>query len=126
MILSGVFERFPKLQVIVGHWGEMVPFFLSRLDQALPKEVTHLSKTITETFKSNIFITPSGIFDYPQLNFCIDVLGADRIIHSVDFPFISNEKAKEFIINAKISDEDKDLIAYKNVVKLLYNANAKL
>lgn len=120
MILSKVFEKFPKLQVIVGHWGEMVPFFLSRLDQALPKEVTHLSKTITETFKSNIYITPSGIFDYPQLKFCIDVLGANRIIHSVDFPFLSNDNAKTFIINADISKEEKELIAYKNAMKLFY------
>lgn len=120
MILSGVFERFPKLQVIVGHWGEMVPFFLSRLDQALPKEVTHLSKTITETFKSNFYITPSGIFDYPQLQFCIDVLGKERIIHSVDFPFISNEQAKNFIVNAEISEKDKELISYKNAMNLFY------
>lgn len=126
MILSGVFERFPKLQVIVGHWGEMVPFFLSRLDQALPKQVTHLSKTITETFKSNIYITPSGIFDYPQLKFCIDVLGADRIIHSVDFPFINNDNAKDFIINSEILDEDKELIAYKNATKLFYKKEEKV
>lgn len=120
MILSGVFEKFPKLKIIVGHWGEMVPFFLSRLDQALPKEVTHLSKTISETFKSNIYITPSGIFDYNQLQFCINVLGTDRIIHSVDFPFISNQQAKDFILNAPISNEDKNKIAYQNATKLLY------
>ncbi len=118
LILSGAFERFPKLRVIAGHWGEMVPFFLSRLDQALPRSVTKLDRTITETFKDNIYVTPSGIFDYPQLRFCLDVLGADRIIHSVDYPFILNDEALAFIENAPITKSEKELIAYKNAKRL--------
>jgi predicted TIM-barrel fold metal-dependent hydrolase len=119
MILAGVFERFPGLQVISGHWGEMVPFYLSRLDQALPKTVTKLSRTITETFAQNIYVTPSGIFTYPQLQFMIQVLGAERIIHSVDFPLVSNEGAREFIENAPIAYSDKEKISHENVEKLL-------
>lgn len=46
MILAGIFEQFPALQVISGHWGELVPFYLSRLDMAMPTAVTGLSKTI--------------------------------------------------------------------------------
>ncbi len=118
LILSGAFEKFPKLQVIAGHWGEMVPFFLSRLDQALPKSVTGLERTITETFKENVYVTPSGIFDYPQLRFCMDVLGVDRIIHSVDYPFILNDDALSFVENASITEYEKELIAYKNAEKL--------
>lgn len=117
-ILSGTFDRFPKLQLIAGHWGEMVPFFLSRLDQSMPKEVTKLNKTVTETFRENVYVTPSGIFDYPQLKFCVEVLGANRIIHSVDCPFISNEGARPFIENAPISEKEKELIAYKNAETL--------
>lgn len=117
-ILAGRFEQFPKLQLIAGHWGEMVPFFLSRLDQSMPTMVTKLEKTITEYFKENVYITPSGIFDYPQLKFCVEVVGADRIIHSVDCPFISNEGAKPFIENAPISEEDKEKIAFRNAEKL--------
>ncbi len=118
-ILSGTFEKFPDLQLIGGHWGEMVPFFLSRLDQALPQSVTKLSRTITETFRRNISVTPSGIFDYPQLKFCLETLGADRILHSVDFPFIGNEGAKAFIENAPITEEEKEQIAYRNAEALL-------
>lgn len=120
VILAGHFERFPKLQLIAGHWGEMLPFFLSRLDQSLPQTVTKLSRSITETFRENVYVTPSGIFDYPQLKFCVEVLGADRIIHAVDCPFISNEGAKPFIDNAPISDEDKEKIAYKNAEMLFW------
>lgn len=118
LILSGIFEKFPKLQVVAGHWGEMVPFFLSRLDQALPQSVTGLSRTVTETFKQNIYVTPSGIFDYPQLEFCAEVLGTDRIIHSVDYPFILNDGALSFIENASVSEDEKELIAYKNAENL--------
>ncbi len=120
VILAGHFERFPKLQLIAGHWGEMLPFFLSRLDQSLPQTVTKLSRSITETFRENVYVTPSGIFDYPQLKFCVEVLGADRIIHAVDCPFISNEGARPFIDNAPISDEDKEKIAYKNAEMLFW------
>ena len=118
-ILAGRFDQFPKLQLIAGHWGEMLPFFLSRIDQSMPQFVTKLERTVTETFKQNVYITPSGIFDYPQLKFCVEVVGADRIIHSVDCPFISNEGAKPFIENAPISDAEKEQIAYKNAEKLL-------
>ncbi len=119
MILSGAFEKFPKLQLIAGHWGEMVPFFLSRLDQALPQKVTKLTRSITDTFRQNIYVTPSGIFDEPQLKFCIEVLGAERILHSVDFPFIGNEGAESFITNASICEDAKEQIAYLNAEKLL-------
>ncbi len=119
-ILAGRFDQFPKLQLISGHWGEMLPFFLSRLDQSMPQNVTKLERTVTETFRENVYVTPSGIFDYPQLKFCVEVLGADRIIHSVDCPFISNEGAKPFIENAPILPEEKELIAYKNAETLFH------
>lgn len=118
MILAGRFDQFPKLQLIAGHWGEMVPFFLSRIDQSMPQFVTKLERTVTETFKQNVYITPSGIFDYPQLKFCVETVGADRIIHSVDCPFISNGGAKPFIENAPISETEKELIAYRNAERL--------
>ncbi len=119
LILSGAFERFPRLQLIAGHWGEMVPFFLSRLDQALPQSVTKLHRSITETFRQNVYVTPSGIFDHPQLRFCMEVLGADRILHSVDFPFIGNEGAVPFLENAPIHQEEKEQIAHRNAEALL-------
>lgn len=117
-ILAKRFDQYPNLQLIAGHWGEMLPFFLSRIDQSMPMFVTKLERTVTETFKQNVYITPSGIFDYPQLKFCVEVVGADRIIHSVDCPFISNEGVKPFIENAPISNEEKEQIAYRNAERL--------
>ncbi len=119
-ILAGRFDQFPKLQLIAGHWGEMVPFMLSRLDQSMPRSVTKLERSITDTFRENVYVTPSGIFDYPQLKFCVEVLGADRIIHSVDCPFISNAGAQPFLDNAPIQEEEKELIAHGNA-EMLFN-----
>ena len=119
MVLAGVFDKHPNLQVISGHWGEFVPFYLSRLDQALPQKCTGLSTTITEAYAQHVYVTPSGIFDYPQLQFCISVLGAERILYSVDFPLIPHDGAREFIENAPISAADKEKIAFGNAEKLL-------
>lgn len=81
-------------------------------------------KTLYDEFKQNVYITPSGIFDYPQLKFCVEVVGADRSIHSVDCPFISNEGAKPFIENAPISESEKQMIAYQNA-ELLFGLTQK-
>ena len=119
MILSGCFERHPKLQIISGHWGEFVPYYLARLDQALPQKCTRLSRSITQTYKEHIYVTPSGIFDYPSLRFVIDTVGADRILHSVDFPLVTNDGARAFLEDAPISDAQKQMIAWDNAAKLL-------
>lgn len=119
MILGGVFEKYPNLQLISGHWGEMVPFFLARLDEALPQKVTKLPRTISEYYKEHIYVTPSGMFTLPHFQFTLEVLGADRILYSVDYPYIGNEGARSFLENAPISQSDKDKIAHGNAERLL-------
>ena len=69
MILAGTFDRFPKLQIISGHWGEFVPYYLARLDQALPQKCTHLSRSITQTYADQVYVTPSGIFTDAHIHF---------------------------------------------------------
>lgn len=119
MILAGVFDCYPHLNIIAGHWGEMIPFYLSRLDQALPRGITGLALDISGYFRRNVYITPSGMFDMNQLRYCVQVLGADRILYAVDYPFIGNEKAAGFLEDAPLSQEDKEKIAYKNAELLL-------
>lgn len=119
MILSGVFEKYPNLQIISGHWGEMVPFFLDRLDESLPIEATGLSQTISETFKKHIYVTSSGMFSTPQLLFTLQVLGVDNILFSVDYPFVQNAGARAFLENAPLSQDDREKIAHANAERLL-------
>ena len=117
-IASGIFNKLPNLQLISGHWGELVPFFLNRLDDQLSKTL-QLDRKFSDYYKSNIYITPSGLFSEAQLKFAISELGADRIIYSGDYPFLIDKNTRSFLENTSVSKEDKEKIAYKNAEKLL-------
>lgn len=66
-----------------------------------------------------MFITPSGMFSQAQLRYCVDTVGADRIIHSVDFPMLGNEGAVSFLADSHLSREDQEKIAHGNADALL-------
>ena len=78
LLLAGVFDRIPKLQIISGHWGEMVPFYLQRLDDSIPQEASRLSRTITDTYREHVYVTPSGMLRLPHFEFIRTVIGTDR------------------------------------------------
>lgn len=118
LILSGAFDRYPNLQVISGHWGEMLPFYLQRLDDSIPQAATGLKRSITQTFKEQVFVTPSGMLTLPHFNFIYELVGADRILYSIDYPYQTLDGARAFIENLPISQAEKELIAYKNAEKL--------
>jgi predicted TIM-barrel fold metal-dependent hydrolase len=119
LVLTGVLDRYPGLQFILGHWGEFIPFYLDRLDEAMPRRMTGLDRTFREYMRDNVFITPSGMFSQAQLRYCVDTVGADRIIHAVDFPLIGNEGAVSFLADSRLSDVDKERIAHGNADALL-------
>lgn len=119
LILNGVFEKHPKLQIISGHWGELVPYYLARLDQALPQKCTHLSEPISDVYKKHIYVTPSGIFTNEHINFTRDVLGLDRLLFSVDFPLVGDEGVTDYLKQAPLSDEELAMVSYKNAADLL-------
>lgn len=118
MMLTGVFEKYPRLQVISGHWGEMVPFYLQRLDDTIPREASGLSRSITDTYKAHVYVTPSGMFDLPHFEFIHKVLGADRIMYSVDYPYVTHDGARAFLEGLPISLADKEKIAHRNAQAL--------
>ena len=120
MILAGVFERYPTLKVISGHWGEMVPYFLYRLDQMFKPEVTGLSNTISCIYKKHVWISPSGLYDNDALQFCVDKLGIDQLVFSADWPYVPMTDARSFVENAPLSDTDKENFSHLNAEKLLH------
>ena len=119
MMLAGLFDKFPNLQVISGHWGEMVPFYLQRMDDMMPPEVSGLSRTITDTYRSHVFVTPSGMLNLAHFEFIKAVLGVERIIYSVDYPFLSNTGAQDFLEMLPIDQAAKERIASGNAEALL-------
>ncbi len=119
MILSGIFDRHPNLQVISGHWGELVPFYLQRLDDTMNRKVTGLSRTITDTYKAHVTVTPSGMLTTPHFEFIHKVLGADRIMYAVDYPYVSNTGARKFLEELSVSQDEKEKIGHGNAERVL-------
>lgn len=118
MILSGVFDKYPNLTLITGHWGEGMISMLDRLDNILPKNVTGLKKSISDYYRENIYITPSGINSQINLEATAKYLGADRIIWSVDYPYVTDKGFTNFLMNGSLTDEEKELISHKNAERL--------
>ena len=125
LMLAGVFDRFPALQLIVGHMGEVLPFMIERATGALGRAIAldpvqhKMELTPTEYFRRNFHITTSGFFTDPPLRCAIDVLGAERILFAVDYPFSDNATARRFIDTAAVSDLERKQIAHANAEALL-------
>ena len=83
-----------------------------------PKSIG-LSRTITDTYKANAWVTPSGLFERPQFDFVLLVLGADRIIWASDYPYLTLDGTRELLESLPISQDDKDKIAHRNAETLL-------
>jgi uncharacterized protein len=119
MILAGVFDRYPSLQLILGHWGEMIPFYLARADAMMSPVATHLQRPVADYFLNQTYATPSGMFTLPPFLLTLQIMGADRIMYSVDYPYVAGDQARPFLENAPISPADKEKIAHGNAEKLL-------
>ncbi len=120
LILAGKFDRFPNLQIISGHWGEMVPFYLQRLDDSIPQPITQLSRSITETFKQHVYVTPSGMLNLPHFQFIHTILGSNRLLFSVDYPYLSLAGSRRFLETLPIGQAEKEQIAHGNAEDLFH------
>ena len=124
LILAGVFDRLPTLQIIIGHMGEMIPFMLARIDDTLTPLAKQLQRPVPDYFLRNFHITTSGFFTDPPLLLAMQVVGVDRIMFSVDYPFSTNEQGRAFLDHASLSPADKEKISHLNAERLLRLAQA--
>ena len=118
LIYGRVFDRHPDLQVVVGHWGEVVLFYAERiglLDRAMRPA---LERPLAEYLRENVSYTPSGIFSPRYLAWTIDLVGIDRIMFSADYPYIPTAgggASRAFLEQSEIlSEDDRRKIAYGN------------
>jgi predicted TIM-barrel fold metal-dependent hydrolase len=120
LYLGGVFERFPGLQVILGHMGELVPYFLSRTDQYLSVNRTLRLKDV---YARNVYITTSGIFSLDPMATVLRATGHKRIMYSVDWPFSRNEDGAAFMQALRdggmVNEEEFKDIAFRNAERLV-------
>ena len=119
MVLSGVFDKHPKLQMILGHMGEALPFLLWRVNQALSRVENAQTRSFREIFEAHFHITTSGNFSNPALLCTVQEMGMDRIMFSVDYPFVENQPAKDWAEQLNFCLEDRKKMLNGNVRKLL-------
>jgi 2,3-dihydroxybenzoate decarboxylase len=120
LLFGGVFDRFPRLKVILGHMGEGLPFLRWRLDsrfEVYPHGIT-LARTPSEYFGSNLLITTSGVCSAPSLAGAIGEMGAQAVMFSVDYPYESSAIAADFIEQAPLTDEVRHLVCHGNAERI--------
>ena len=114
---SGLFDRYPRLQIILGHMGEGLPFLLWRISHGL--RATMKEKTFRDIFCEHFWITTSGFFSDPALVCCMMEVGIDRILFSIDYPFMDNPPGAEWIKTLPLSAEDTQKLLNGNARRLL-------
>jgi len=118
MVLSGVFDKYPGLKMILGHLGESLPFSLWRIDMALQRP-GNAPTPFRDTFRNHFWITTSGNFSTPALLCCVMEMGADRILFSVDYPFVPNPPGVKWMDSVPLGPEDRAKILHGNAERLL-------
>lgn len=121
LIMSGVFDKYPNLRIVIGHMGENIPYALYRLDwmhRHFSFDRPKLELTPGEYFRRNFFITTSGVNWLPALELCIKVLGADNVMWAVDYPYQETVEATQWLNDATISEEDKQKIFHGNAERV--------
>lgn len=120
LLAAGIFDVYPQLKIIIGHMGEMLPMMWARADRVFqPGNGGKNKRTLTATFREQLYITTSGFFTQPPLQLAIDTVGIDNILFSVDYPFSSNQMGIDFLNNMQLSPEQVAKIAHKNADRLL-------
>lgn len=119
MILGGVFDRHPKLQVVIGHMGETIPFMLQRMNRTLPPQVTKLARPMGDYLRQNVHYTFGGFNFMPTFLDLLLEIGIDRIMFSVDYPYGSMAEAGTFLQHLPVTAADRDRIAHGNAERLL-------
>ena len=122
LFAAGLFDKYPKLKIIIGHDGEMLPFML---DRTFPfsKNWGDYKRDLRTVFQENIWVTTSAMFSLAPLACLLKVSKIDHIMYSVDYPFVTNEAGLAFLKELEqsdlVNDEELEKICYSNAERLL-------
>jgi uncharacterized protein len=119
LVLSGALDRHPRLKLIIGHMGEGLPAMLARCDQIFAHEVPHLKRSVAQTILDQVWVTTSGMFTMPPFFAALAVFGIDRVMFSIDYPFSSNQQARDFLDTLPLAPADLKKVAHANADRLL-------
>lgn len=118
LILSGLFKQYPRLKIILGHLGEGIPFLLWRIDQSLSRP-GNSGGSFRDAFREHFYLTTSGNFSDTALTCSVAEMGIERILFSVDWPFISNDLGTRWLESTALTSTDKAKVFSGNARKLL-------
>lgn len=119
LILGGVFDRHPALQIIIGHMGEGTSFMLPRFDATLKPELTGLEHPVSTYLRQNLHYTFANFNDEATYANLVAQVGIGRVAFSTDYPFGSMRAAREFLDALPLTDDDRADIAHRNAEKML-------
>jgi uncharacterized protein len=114
LALAGVFDRFPDLQVLLGHWGEVVLFYLDRADGLAMQ--AKLPLRFTEYVRRNAYITAGGVYSQRYLRWAVEVVGVERIMFATDYPYRPGPDGgvEHFLHTAGLDRTDQERVAAGN------------
>jgi 2,3-dihydroxybenzoate decarboxylase len=119
LVFSGLFDRFPRATVMLGHLGETLPFLLWRFDSRAKLYGVKLAKPPSAYIRENIVVTTSGMCSAEPLNCTLAALGTDRVMFGADYPFESAHEAGEFLDRVAIAEPVREAVASGNAEKYL-------
>ena len=127
MMAGGVFDRFPKLRICVGHMGEMVPLVIWRINfmNSRAQVVGRAPKTersMEEYFRDNFVFTTSGVEDHLALRYSIERMGLDKVIWAIDYPYQPMEPAVKFIETFECDDQERHALCHGNAERVFHIA----
>lgn len=123
IILAGTFDRYPRLTIVLGHLGEHIPFSLSRLDahhaQTRVKTTPSLQRRPSEYVRDHFVVSTSGMNHAPaSIRFCIEQLGADRVMFAADYPFEDPQPEVASFAAVPLSDAERAALSHGNAERV--------
>ena len=119
LVMAGTLDRHPRLKLIIGHMGEMLPMMLQRIDEVSAVDTDHLSRPVSRAILDQVWLTTSGIFSEPPLLAALLTFGIDRIMFSVDYPYSPNSKGRDFLGRLSLAPADMAKFTHRNADALL-------
>lgn len=120
---SGLFDRFPKLKLVIGHMGELLPFQYERLLSVTARIPDKKARDLKTVWDENLWITTSGMFSLVALECLLKMKGKEKVLFSIDYPFSSNETGRKFVDEIEksglLTGEELKAFAYGNAERLL-------
>lgn len=119
LAVSGTLDNYPRLNLIIGHMGEALPFMLTRCEHEFGTDLSYLSRPLTKIITDQVYITTAGLFTNPPFLVALQTFGIDRLMFSVDYPYSSNAMGRRFLDNVPLSPTDLAKLAHGNADRLL-------